>query len=105
LFSTLATYYYYSQSFEFLSLARITPSADCKAIRRLKLSNSVGLDDIPGFVMKYCSVIFIPVPKYIFNVCLTQQYFSSLWKEAAVVRVYKRGGHASVSNYTHLCSQ
>jgi hypothetical protein len=41
-----------SQSSEFLSF---TPSSDadvCKAIKKLKPSKSVGLEDIPGFVIK-----------------------------------------------------
>jgi hypothetical protein len=42
-----------SQSSEFLSLAPISDVDVCKAIKRLN-SKSVGLDDIPGFVIKSC---------------------------------------------------
>jgi hypothetical protein len=64
-----------------------------------KLSKSVGLDDIPGFIIKGCSSIFIPILSHIFNLSLTQQYFPAAWKEAAIVPVLKRGNHGAVSNY------
>jgi hypothetical protein len=51
-----------SQSPEFLSLA----------IKRLKPSKSVGLGDIPGFVITCCSAICIHNLRHIFNLRLTQ---------------------------------
>jgi hypothetical protein len=41
-----------SQYSEFLSLAPISDADVCKAIKKLKPSKSVGLDDNPGFVIK-----------------------------------------------------
>jgi hypothetical protein len=70
-----------SESSEFVSLAPISDADVCKAIRRLKPSKSVGLDDIPGFIIKGCSSIFIPILRHIFNLSLTQHYFPSAWKE------------------------
>jgi hypothetical protein len=71
----------------------------CKAIKRLKPSISVGLDNIPGSVIKGCSAIFIPILRHIFNLSLTQQHFPTVWKEAAIVPVFKRGNHEAGSNY------
>jgi hypothetical protein len=88
-----------SQSSDILSLAPISEADVCKAIKRLKPSISVGLDDIPGFIIKGCSSIFIPILRHMFNLNLTQQYFPAAWKEAAVVPVFKRGNHVAVSNY------
>jgi hypothetical protein len=88
-----------SQSSEFLSLVPISDADVCKAIKRLKPSKSVGLDDIPGFIVKSCSDIFIPILMHIFNLNVTQQYFPAAWKEAAVVTAFKRSSHAAVSNY------
>jgi hypothetical protein len=79
-----------SQSSEFLSLAPISVVDICKALRRLRPSESVGLDDIPSFVTKGCSEIFVPVIKHIFNLSLTQHYFPTIWKQAAVVPVFKK---------------
>jgi hypothetical protein len=82
------------------ALSALVSDADvCKAIKRLKPSKSVRLDDIPGFNIKCCSAIFIPILKHIFNLSLTQQYFPAAWKEAAAVPVFKRGNHAAMSNY------
>jgi hypothetical protein len=70
-----------------------------------------GLDDIPGFIIKGCSSIFIHILRHIFNLSLTQQYFPSAWKEAAVVPVFKRGGgcggggSGSDSSKFRLCSK
>jgi hypothetical protein len=80
-----------SQSSEFLSIAPISDFEVCKAIKRLKPSKSVGLDDISRFVIKGCSAIFIPILRHIFNLCLTQQNFPTVWKETAIVPVFKRG--------------
>jgi hypothetical protein len=91
-----------SQSSEFVSLAPISDLDVCKAIRRLKPSKSVGLDDIPGFVIKGCSAIFIPILRHIFNLNLTQQHSPTVWKEVTIVPVFKRGNHAAATNYTPI---
>jgi hypothetical protein len=52
-----------------------------EAINRLKTSTSVGLDDIPGLVIKGCSDAFVPVLKHIFNLSLSQQCFPTPWKQ------------------------
>jgi hypothetical protein len=58
-----------------------------KAIKHLRPSKSVGADDIPGFIIKGCTDIFVPVLKHIFNLSIYQQYFTTLWKQAAIVPV------------------
>jgi hypothetical protein len=85
-----------SQSSEFLSLDPISELDVCKDIKRLKPSKFVELDDIPGFVIKSCSPIFIPILRHIFNLSVTHN-FLTVWKEAAIV--FKRGNHTSASNY------
>jgi hypothetical protein len=75
----------------------------CKAIKRLKPSKSVGLD-IPGFVIKGFSFIFIHVLKHTFNLSLTQQNFLAVRKEVAIPPVFIRGNHAAVSNISILKS-
>jgi hypothetical protein len=59
-----------SKSSEFLSLVPISDADVCKAIKKLKPSKSVGLDNIAGVVKKGCSVIFIPLLKHILNLSL-----------------------------------
>jgi hypothetical protein len=91
----LSTFPRLSQCSEFLSLAPISDVDVCKAVKRLKPSKSVGLD-IPGFIIKGCSAIFIPILRHIFNLSLTQQYIPAAWKVVAVVPVFKRGNHAAM---------
>jgi hypothetical protein len=79
-----------SQSSEFLSLTPISELDICEALRYLRPSKSVRLDDIPSFVTKGCSETFVPVLKHIFNLSLTQNYFPTIWKQAAVVPVFKK---------------
>jgi hypothetical protein len=76
-----------SQFPEYLSLAPISYADICKAITTLKFFKSAGFDDIPGFVIKGCSKIFIQFLRHIFNVSLTQEYFNAGWKEAAIVLI------------------
>jgi hypothetical protein len=87
-----------SQCSELLSLVPASDADVCKAIKRLKPSKSVGLDDISGFIIKGCSAVFIPILRHIFNLSLTQ-YFPAAWKESTIVKVFKRGNHATMSNY------
>jgi hypothetical protein len=76
-----------SRSSEFLSSAPISELEICKALKRLRPSWTVGLDGTPSFVIKGCSEIFIPVLKHLFNLRLSQQYFPTEWKQAAIVPV------------------
>jgi hypothetical protein len=94
-------------SSELLTLAPVSHSDIIKAINRLKPSKAVGLDDIPRFVIKGCSDVFVPVLKHNFNLSLSQQYFPTLWKQAAIIPVLKKGKSTSASNYrpiTLLCN-
>jgi hypothetical protein len=91
-YSTLCTgvFLSLSQSSEFASLALVSELDICKALRRLQPSKSVGLHDIPSFVIKGCSEIFVPILKHIFILSLTQHYFPTVRKQAAVVPVLNK---------------
>jgi hypothetical protein len=86
-------------SFEFLPLSPVSDSDVIKAIKRLRASKSVGVDDVPGFIIKGCTDIFVPILKHIFNLSLSRQFFPTLWRQAAIVPVLKKGKCTSVSNY------
>jgi hypothetical protein len=88
-----------SSSSEFPSLTPISDSDIFKALKRLKSSGSVGLDNILGFDIKCCSDTLVPVLKCIFTISLSQQYFPTSWKQTAIVPVLKKGNSVSVSNY------
>lgn len=92
------------QSSDSLSLAPVSDSDVFKAIKRLRPSKSVGIDNIPAFIIKGCSDIFVPVLKFIFNLSLCQRSFPNLWKQTAVIPVFKKGNRASVNNYRPMVS-
>jgi hypothetical protein len=56
---------------ENLPLASISDSDVQNAIKWLRPTKSVGLGDIPSFVIKGCSDIFVPVLRFIFNFSLS----------------------------------
>jgi hypothetical protein len=56
------------------------------ATAHLKTSESVGVDDIPGIIIKGCIHTFAPVLNTYFN----QRYFPSLCKQAAIGPVLKK---------------
>ena len=58
---------------------------------RLKPTKSVWLDDITGFVIKGCSLIFSPVLKQIFYLILSLQHFPTPWQQAAIVPALQKG--------------
>jgi hypothetical protein len=50
-------------------------------------------------LFKGCSGIFTPLLTYIFNLSLTSVSLPWLWKQAAIVPVFKKGNSTIVSNY------
>jgi hypothetical protein len=84
---------------DFLPTAPISAAEISKAMKRLRPSKCVGLDGIPSSVMKGCSEIFTALLTYVFNLSLTSVTFPSLWKQTAVVPVFKKGNSIIVSNY------
>jgi hypothetical protein len=86
----------------FLKVSFVFDSDVRWAIRRLKSTKSVGPDDICSFIIKGCSEIFVPVLKHMFNLSLSNGVFPSLWKEEAVVRIFKKGSCAVMTNYRHI---
>jgi hypothetical protein len=62
-------------SSDFLNVPFVFDSDVRREIRRLKSTKSVGPDDIPSFIIKACSEIFVPVLKHIFNISLSNGVF------------------------------
>jgi hypothetical protein len=53
-------------------------------------TKSVGPDEIPNFIIKVFSDIFILLLRHVFNLSLSTVKFPSLWKQAAVIPIFKR---------------
>jgi hypothetical protein len=77
----------------------ISAAEASKTIKRLRPSKCVGLDDIPSFIIKGCSDVFIPLLTHVFNLSVTCETFPSLWKEIYVVPAFKKGDRTNVKNY------
>jgi hypothetical protein len=58
--------------------------------------------EIPNFIIKG-SEIFTPLLHYIFNLSLLTGSFPRLWKQAAVMPIFKKGNSALVTNYRPIC--
>jgi hypothetical protein len=71
-------------------------------MKRLRPTKPVGPDGIPSFVTKGCSEIFVPVLKFIFNLSISQNTIPNLWKQAAIVPVFKKGKASTVGNYRSI---
>jgi hypothetical protein len=82
-----------------LSLFPVTDADIRKAIKWLKPCKSVGFDGIPGFIIKGCIDIFVPLLKYIFSLSLSQQLFPSSLKQVAIVPIFKKGSSSLLVNY------
>jgi hypothetical protein len=72
-----------------LALTSTSDSNVCKAVKYLRPSKSVGLDDVTSFVInviqKFCAYLYI-----YFQFYLSQQKFPTLWKQAAIVPIFKK---------------
>jgi hypothetical protein len=58
-----------------------------------------GGDEIPSFIIKRCSEIFAPLLSHIFNISLLEAKFPTMWKQAAIMPVFKKGNSALITNY------
>jgi hypothetical protein len=61
-----------------------------KAVKRLRPRIFVGLDNIPDFIIKGCSAIWVPALKYLFHFTVSQKHFLTQWKQAVIAPVYKK---------------
>jgi hypothetical protein len=70
-----------------------------ETLSRLRSTKCVGPDEIPNFKIKGCSEIFTPLLRHIFNLSLLTGKFTSLWKQSAVISIFKTRNRALAVNY------
>jgi hypothetical protein len=51
---------------------------------------SVGLDDIPRFIIKGCSVVLAPLLKNIFDISLSREHFTTKWKKSGYCAYFQK---------------
>lgn len=83
---------------DYLSTFTVCIKDILEAIKELKPKLSTGIDGIPSFIIKGCSM-FAPVLMHIFNLSCAQGYFPELWKFSAAVPIFKPGDSTLVNNY------
>lgn len=70
-----------------------------KAVKELKSSPVSGSDNVPAFILKGCIHALAPVLCKLFNLCLSQGKFPSVWKTSIVIPVPKNSNISNVKNY------
>ena len=81
------------------NLQRVSVETVIKIMKSLKRKKAVGIDQIPGFILKDCTrVLAIPLT-YIVNLSLSNGQVPSDWKTAKITPVYKSGTKNNFDNY------
>ena len=70
-----------------------------KAIKKLKDSRVSGVDQVPSFLIKDCSAVFLEPLLHLFNLISNTACFPTLWKTAKIVPIFKSGDRAHGKNY------
>ncbi|GBN42060.1 putative RNA-directed DNA polymerase from transposon BS, partial [Araneus ventricosus] len=69
------------------------------AIKELKSSLTVGVDNIPSFIIKGCAEFFIYPLLILFNLSLRSNVFPYVWKQTRIIPVFKKGDAQDRKNY------
>ena len=70
-----------------------------RLIYELKPKLSAGIDQIPPLVLRYFPDNALHALSYIFNQSLCQSKFISMFKQAKIIPVFKKGNPKNVLNY------
>lgn len=81
------------------SLKLITEKFVTDALNVLKQNKAVGLDKISARLLMDAANVITPSLTTLFNLSLQTQTFPSIWKDAKVVPLFKKGDKQNPSNY------
>lgn len=82
-----------------LSLTSFTPQDVMSALNKLKPKRSIGSDNIPPYILKGCSELFVEPLLFIFNLVLSSSIFPTRWKHAKIIPIFKKGERDIIKNY------
>lgn len=82
-----------------VDIATISSSEVQAAIGKLKNKLTAGDDQVPSFLVKGCSDIFLEPLSILFNLCLQTSVFPNRWKVTRICPVHKSGDTDNVTNY------
>ena len=69
------------------------------ALLHLKQTNSRGLDDLDGKILKLSAPVISETLTYIFNLCISKNQFPKAFKVAKVIPLFKSGDRSDPANY------
>ena len=81
------------------SLGAVDPVDVMKVIRALKNSKSTGTDNIDTYVIKLVAKDILSPLTHIINISMLRSKFPSIWKNAKVVPLLKKGDPLIAKNY------
>ncbi|GBN79656.1 putative RNA-directed DNA polymerase from transposon BS [Araneus ventricosus] len=84
---------------DFVKIDSVTYDDVVLAIRELKSSQTVGVDNIPSFIIKGCAEFFIYPLLILFNLSLRSNVFPYVWKQTRIIPVFKKGDAQDCKNY------
>jgi hypothetical protein len=90
-------YYYYYSTYNFCNVTYLSDTELKRAIRRLRSTKFVEPHEIPNFITKGSSEKCTPLLRHIFDLSILTGRFPSLWKQEAVVPIFKKGSIALVT--------
>jgi len=83
-----------------ISVLLVTPKNVARIIHSLDASKATGSDGIPVVVLQRCFAELAPILAKLYNMCLADSVFPSLWKVASVVSAFKGvDEHSLATNY------
>lgn len=84
---------------DIIKIENITYMDVVLAIKKLKSSLTVGVDNVPSFIVKGCSDAFIYPLLILFNLSLKTSVFPDVWKQTKIIPVFKKGDANDCKNY------
>ena len=82
-----------------LSTLHITEEEVKRLLLKVDVKKAIGPDNISPQILKKCAFQLTPVLTKIFQACLEQQVWPTLWKRARVSAIHKKGSRNSLKNY------
>ena len=80
----------------------LTPTEVSQVIKRLSLGKATGLDNISNEMLKLAGPIHLSFFTSLFNHIYSTAYFPSIWKQAYISTLHKKGSNQDPANYRPL---
>ena len=80
----------------------LTPTEVSQVIKRLSLGKATGLDNISNEMLKLAGLIHLPFFTKLFNHIYSSGCFPSIWKQAYISTLHKKGSKQDPANYRPL---